>query len=165
APGANLKALSMPRHAAADALESGAADLAVGYFPDLQKAGFFQQRLFRNEHVCIVQRNHPTIGKTITLKQFLAASHAVVRPDDRAPLCERRRLPEAHRVVLDRFPVHEQQIALRRLDTLEHAVTAIALGLRDDAADAARDRRIEGLLLSRADLDVCNFENHAVLYL
>jgi DNA-binding transcriptional LysR family regulator len=88
APGANLKALSMPRHAAADALESGAADLAVGYFPDLHKAGFFQQRLFRNEHVCIVQRNHPTIGKTITLKQFLAASHAVVRPDGREHVFE-----------------------------------------------------------------------------
>lgn len=83
APGASLRALSMPRHAAAEALESGAVELAVGYFPDLQKAGFFQQRLFRNEIVCIVRRNHPTIGKTLTLKQFLAASHAVVRPDGR----------------------------------------------------------------------------------
>jgi len=88
APGADLKALSMPRDAAAEALESGVADLAVGYFPDLQKAGFFQQRLFRNEHVCVVRRDHPSIGRTITLKQFLAASHAVVRPDGREHVFE-----------------------------------------------------------------------------
>ena len=89
APQANLKALSMPPLAAADALESGAADLAVGYFPDLHKPGFFQQRLFRNEHVCIVRRDHPTIGKTLSLRQFLAASHAVVRPDGREHVFER----------------------------------------------------------------------------
>jgi DNA-binding transcriptional LysR family regulator len=88
APGTNLKALAMPRHAAAEALESGMADLAVGYFPDLHKAGFVRQRLFRNEHVCIVQREHPAIGRTITLKQFLAASHAVVRPDGREHVFE-----------------------------------------------------------------------------
>jgi DNA-binding transcriptional LysR family regulator len=88
APGANLKAQSMPPHAAAEALESGAADLAVGYFPDLHRAGFFQQRLFRNEHVCILRRDHPTIGKSLTLKQFLAASHAVVRPEGREHVFE-----------------------------------------------------------------------------
>lgn len=88
APGCDLRALSMPRHAAAEALESGRAELAVGYFPDLHKAGFFQQRLFRNEHVCIVRRGHPAIGATMTLKQFLAAGHAVVRPDGREHVFE-----------------------------------------------------------------------------
>ena len=88
APGANLKALSMPPHSAADALESGAAELAVGYYPDLHKAGFFQQRLFRNEHVCIVRRGHPAIGERVTLEQFLAASHAVVRPEGREHVFE-----------------------------------------------------------------------------
>lgn len=88
APQANVKALSMPPRAAADALESGAADLAVGYYPDLHKAGFFQQRLFRNEHVCIVRRDHPTIRKTLTLRQFLDASHAVVRPEGREHVFE-----------------------------------------------------------------------------
>ena len=88
APGANLKAWSLPPHAAAEALESGAAELAVGYFPDLKKAGFFQQRLFSNDHVCIVRRDHPTIGRTLTLRQFLAASHAVVRPEGREHVFE-----------------------------------------------------------------------------
>lgn len=80
APGVNLKTLAMPRHAAAEALESGEAELAIGYFPDLQKAGFFQQRLFRNTFVCIVRKDHPTIRDTMTLKRYLDAPHAAVRP-------------------------------------------------------------------------------------
>ncbi len=88
APNANLRTLSMPRHATREALESGAADLAVGYFPDLHKAGFYQQRLFRNELVCIVRKDHPSIGRTITLKAYLAASHAVVRPEGREHVFE-----------------------------------------------------------------------------
>jgi DNA-binding transcriptional LysR family regulator len=88
APSANLRTLSMPRHATREALESGGADLAVGYFPDLHKAGFYQQRLFRNELVCIVRKNHPDFAKTITLKAYLAASHAVVRPEGREHVFE-----------------------------------------------------------------------------
>jgi DNA-binding transcriptional LysR family regulator len=88
APNANLRTLSMPRHATQEALESGGADLAVGYFPDLHKAGFYQQRLFRNELVCIVRKDHPTLKKTITLKAYLAASHAVVRPEGREHVFE-----------------------------------------------------------------------------
>ena len=83
APQANLRALSMPRHAAAESLEAGTAELAVGYFPDLHKAGFYQQKLFANKLVCIVRRGHPTIGATLSLKQYLAASHALVRPEGR----------------------------------------------------------------------------------
>ena len=73
----------MPRHAAAESLESGAAELAIGYFPDLRKAGFYQQRLFETRLTCIVRRDHPTIGRRLTLKQYLAASHALVRPEGR----------------------------------------------------------------------------------
>ncbi len=88
APNTNLRTLAMPRHAAAESLESGAAELALGYFPDLQKAGFFQQRLLRNSHVCLVRKDHPTIKSKMTLSQFLAASHAVVKPDGREHVFE-----------------------------------------------------------------------------
>ncbi|MEO6017098.1 MAG: LysR family transcriptional regulator [Polaromonas sp.] len=88
APNTNIKTLAMPRHAASDSLESGAAELALGYFPDLQKAGFFQQKLFRNSHVCMVRSDHPLIGTTMTLAQFLALSHAVVQPDGREHVFE-----------------------------------------------------------------------------
>ncbi len=88
APGARLRAASRPRLAAAEGLESGSAELAVGYFPDLQKAGFYQQKLFDNPHVCIVRSAHPTIGQRLTLKEYLAASHAIVRPDGREHVFE-----------------------------------------------------------------------------
>ena len=88
APHANLRTLSLPRHATREALESGAADLAVGYFPDLHKAGFYQQRLFRNGLVCIVRNDHPTLKRAISLKAYLAASHAVVKPEGREHVFE-----------------------------------------------------------------------------
>ena len=82
APRAKLRTLAMPRHAA-EVLESGEAELAVGYFPDLRKAGFYQQKLFSAGLACVVRRDHPTIGATMSLKQYLAASHALVRPEGR----------------------------------------------------------------------------------
>jgi DNA-binding transcriptional LysR family regulator len=88
APSARLCTLGRPRVAAAEALEAGAADLAIGYFPDLHKAGFFQQKLFDNPHVCIVRTGHPSVGAKLSLKAWLAASHAVVRPDGREHVFE-----------------------------------------------------------------------------
>ena len=83
APGAKMRTIAQPRTSAAEALESGLADLAVGYFPDLQRAGFYQQKLFDNSHVCLLRIDHPTLGPRLTLKDYLAASHAVVRPEGR----------------------------------------------------------------------------------
>jgi DNA-binding transcriptional LysR family regulator len=88
APGARLRALAQPRAAAADALEAGTADLAIGYFPDLQRAGFYQQKLFDNPHVCLLRRAHPAAGKRLALKDYLAAAHAVVRPEGREHVFE-----------------------------------------------------------------------------
>ena len=89
APGITLRSVAMPASETAQALESGAADLAVGYFPDLARAGYYQQRLFRNSFVCIVRADHPRFAERITLRQFLDASHAVVRPAGRSHIFER----------------------------------------------------------------------------
>ena len=89
APGCTLGTLSMPRHAAAEALESGAAELALGYFPDLQKAGFYQQRLFSTQLVCLVRRGHPSVGSSLSLAQYLAADHVLVRPEGREHVFDR----------------------------------------------------------------------------
>jgi len=83
APGVSLKTQAMPQHMAAASLESGAAELAIGYFPDLHRAGFHQQHLFQTTDVCLLRRSHSVIGNRLTMKQFLAASHAVVQPDGR----------------------------------------------------------------------------------
>lgn len=83
APHVRLHAVSMRRKAAAEALESGQAELAVGFFPDLQKAGFFQQGLFKTSYTCITCANHTHAGARMTMKQFLSARHVVVRPEGR----------------------------------------------------------------------------------
>ena len=83
APHVRLHAVSMRRKAAAEALESGQAELAVGFFPDLQKAGFFQQGLFKTSYTCVTCANNSHAGPRMSLKQFLAARHVVVRPEGR----------------------------------------------------------------------------------
>jgi DNA-binding transcriptional LysR family regulator len=83
APGVDFRSLAIPSPGAGDALQVGVADLAIGYFPDLVRPGYYQQRLFRNSFICIVRADHPTIRSDLTLANFLAASHAVVRPSGR----------------------------------------------------------------------------------
>jgi DNA-binding transcriptional LysR family regulator len=83
APKASLRASARPRNAAAEALESGAAQLAIGYFPDLRATGFYKQKLFENAHVCIVGARHAPAGGRLTLNDYLARAHAVVRPEGR----------------------------------------------------------------------------------
>ncbi|NML44020.1 LysR family transcriptional regulator [Ramlibacter sp. G-1-2-2] len=89
APHVKLLAVSKPRTAAATALENGEAELAVGFFPDLQKAGYFQQALFNTTYVCIACARNEAIGARLTLKQYLGAHHIVVRPDGREHFLDR----------------------------------------------------------------------------
>lgn len=77
APGVNLHTVQLPVKKMREALESGEMDLAVGFIPDLA-AGYYQQRLFNRSYVCVARTDHPTIGSTLSLKQYLAAPHAIV---------------------------------------------------------------------------------------
>ncbi|HSC96628.1 MAG TPA: LysR family transcriptional regulator [Burkholderiales bacterium] len=78
APGANIRTVSTPPGQLAEALQSSEVDLAVGYFPGLQGAVIYQQRLFSHSFVCIVRKDHPVFRSQITKKQFLEAQHVVV---------------------------------------------------------------------------------------
>lgn len=97
APQVRLQAVTRPREAAAQALEAGEADLAVGFFPDLHKAGFFQQALFRTSYACIACASNTAVGERMTLRQYLAARHVVVRPDGREHTLERYLEDQGHR--------------------------------------------------------------------
>lgn len=79
APRVRLRTLALSTDEAREALRSGAADLTIGNLPDFE-AGFYQQRLFRDRYVCVVSRDHPTIGARLTARQFAAASHAIAMP-------------------------------------------------------------------------------------
>ena len=88
APSVTIKVTSMPRLATAEALESGMADLAIGYLPDLHKSGFVQQRLFKHVYVCIARQDHPILQGRLSMKDYLAVPHAVVLPEGREHLME-----------------------------------------------------------------------------
>lgn len=66
-------------------LESGAADLALGFMPQLE-AGFYQQQLFRQNFVCMVGSRHPRLSDQLSLAQFEAEDHAVISSSGAAPL-------------------------------------------------------------------------------
>lgn len=70
APAVRLEVLNITTEAAR-LLESGDADIAVGFTVDIQ-AGFYQQALVQDHFVCMVKRNHPRIGTRLTRKQFEA---------------------------------------------------------------------------------------------
>ena len=50
-------------------LERGEIDVAAGYFPMLD-GRLFQQLLYRRDYVCVVRRDHPTIGRSLSLKRL-----------------------------------------------------------------------------------------------
>jgi len=72
-------------------LESGEADLALGFIPQLE-AGFFQQILFRQNFVCMVAADHPRITDALSLAQFEAEDHAVIGSSGSAPAIVEREI-------------------------------------------------------------------------
>lgn len=59
-------------------LEEGAMDLAVGFMPHLE-AGFYQQKLFDMNFVCLAAKGHPRIGAELDRARFLAEGHLQVK--------------------------------------------------------------------------------------
>jgi DNA-binding transcriptional LysR family regulator len=94
APKLNLRSLTMPPAELREAMTTGGVDLAIGYFPDLTGAGFFQQKLFEHAFTCLVRADHPVIGDRISMKQFLAADHVVVMQEGRSQEIAERRMAE-----------------------------------------------------------------------
>lgn len=94
APKVTIKSISMLPARLEEAMASGEVDLAVGYYPDITKANFYQQQLFTHHFACLVRLDHPTIKGKLTLKQFLDATHVVVRAEGRSQEIFERYLEE-----------------------------------------------------------------------
>jgi DNA-binding transcriptional LysR family regulator len=60
----------------ASALQSGAADIAVGYIPGLD-TGFYQQALFAQDWICLAGPANTRIGATLTLRVYRESEHVV----------------------------------------------------------------------------------------
>jgi len=72
--GINLRRLS---EATSKQLESGEADLAVGFILPMG-AGFCQQRLFKERFVCVARRDHPRVGDTLSIEEFQDETHLAI---------------------------------------------------------------------------------------
>ena len=77
APRVSLISSQMERVHYRDALESGAADLAIGRLPEKHQ-DFHQQHLFDEPLVCMMRRDFPKIGRKISLQQFMDAAQVTV---------------------------------------------------------------------------------------
>lgn len=77
APRIGINIETIPKHGIQEAMTSGDVDLAVGLFEGLG-GGFFEQRLYRDDFVCIVRADHPTVGNTFSQQQFIDLPHVLV---------------------------------------------------------------------------------------
>ncbi len=76
APGVTLEAEAIGDTTAAQ-LESGRADLAIGFIPDLE-AGFYQQTLYAQDFVCLLSADHPRVKQTLTLRGYRTELHVSI---------------------------------------------------------------------------------------
>lgn len=60
-----------------EAMEAGHVNLAIGLLPQL-KAGFFQQRLFTQQYVCIFRKDHPLNKRKFSASDFFSADHVAI---------------------------------------------------------------------------------------
>lgn len=78
APGIALSTIRTTGANLAEEMEAGRIDLAIGWLQHL-KTGFFQQRLFTQDHVCMFRRGHALDKETpLSKSEFEAAAHVVV---------------------------------------------------------------------------------------
>jgi DNA-binding transcriptional LysR family regulator len=68
-------------------LETGEVDLAVGYIPGLE-AGFHEQRLYRQDFVCLVSARHPRIGSTFTAHAYKDEAHIGILSSTSYPMLQ-----------------------------------------------------------------------------
>lgn len=77
APAVRLEAVALDVEDINDALAAGTLDLAVGFLPGLGQP-VLRQPLFRDPYVCLMRADHPLMGKTLSKKKFIEASHVLV---------------------------------------------------------------------------------------
>ena len=77
APGVRIEATQISPDSAR-MLQSGEADLALGYISELD-AGHFQQALFPQDWVCLANAHHARIANRFAIKDFKREAHVSIR--------------------------------------------------------------------------------------
>jgi DNA-binding transcriptional LysR family regulator len=83
-PNAAVRSMSLPPAEVASGLEDGGIDLALGYFPDLQKRNFYQQALYTDTFASLLRADHPITARKLSIRQYLGLGHVVVRAESRS---------------------------------------------------------------------------------
>lgn len=107
APQASIRTVSLSHTEVGRALAAGEVDLAVGYYPDVTQANYFQQKLYDDSFVCVMRTNHPLAGG-LSLAEFEAGEHLVVRAEGRShelfdAFIEKRNLRRDVKLVIPHF--------------------------------------------------------------
>lgn len=79
APKASVQVLPWGKLEATPALAEGGVDVMVGILEHAKlPPGFHRQPVFEDRFVCIVRKDHPTVGRELTLETYLKLSHVIV---------------------------------------------------------------------------------------
>lgn len=138
APQVRIEVLHLPMDAYEAAFVKGEADMAMGYLPT-SYGGFHRRKLFEAPQVCMLRADHPHIQGTLTLAQYLAATHIVVEPAGRGPGVVEKALSKARlqRKVAVRLPnIFAGPLIVRRTDHIM-TVPAHTRFLQDGLAGVA----------------------------
>jgi DNA-binding transcriptional LysR family regulator len=84
APHCVIRSVAVAPAQLAQELEKGEIDLAVGYYPSLSSRNFRQRRVETQRFACLMRAGHPARAGRLTLKQFSALEHMVVRAEGRS---------------------------------------------------------------------------------
>jgi DNA-binding transcriptional LysR family regulator len=79
APHCRVGIRPLPSYTPIEELSSGEFDLSIVYRID-EHPGLKRVRLQSDQFVCIVRKDHPEVGKTLSLKKFASLKHAIVSP-------------------------------------------------------------------------------------
>jgi DNA-binding transcriptional LysR family regulator len=81
APRVKIQVRSTDRQEGLKLLDAEEIDLAIGFFPKCF-SWHQEQLLFKEQYVCVSSRNNPKTRDTITLEDYLKASHLLVSPKE-----------------------------------------------------------------------------------
>ena len=73
--------------ATAHLLETGEADLALGFIPGLE-AGFHEQRLYKQDFICLVSAQHPRIRADFTARAYKEEAHIGILSSTSYPMLQ-----------------------------------------------------------------------------
>jgi LysR family transcriptional regulator, mexEF-oprN operon transcriptional activator len=77
APQVSVQIRSGDRQKLLALLDSGEIDLVCGVFPEKLRE-HNEQLLFQDSYVCVCRQDHPVIGDSLSLEEYLAAAHLLV---------------------------------------------------------------------------------------